>query len=181
MHPRQQTPSPTLRFSLECTYNYVLKLFLQEHFARNPNGINGRVPVRAGWALNCALLHCTARLKVCVFVAPPPVAVTVSVEVFTAAVDATFRVRVLLPFPGEAMLVGAKLAVTPAGSPLTESASAALNPLTAAPVTMMGVDPPRATVTLAPLSPSVNIGPITVRLSVCVLVNPPPVAVTMGE
>lgn len=65
------------------------------------------------------------------------------------------------------MLVGAKLAVTPAGSPLTESAIADLNPFTPAVVTVMGMGnaPPRATVTVAPPSVSVKLGPITVRLS----------------
>lgn len=126
-------------------------------------------------------LTARSRLNVCVFVVPPPDAVTVRVEVFTAAVDVAFKVKVLLPFPGDAMLVGTKFAVIPAGSPLTESAIADLNPFTAAPVTITGVDPLRATTTLAPPNVSVKVGPITVRPNVCVFVTPPPVAVTTGE
>jgi hypothetical protein len=36
--------------------------------------------------------------------------------------------RTLLPDPGEARLVGVKAAITPLGNPVTEKATAALNP-----------------------------------------------------
>ena len=113
-------------------------------------------------------------------VTPPPDALTVSVEVFTPALDATFSVSVLLPPPGEAMLVGTKVAVTPLGAPLTDSATAALNPSTTAVVIVIGTEPPRATMTFAPPSAKVKSGPITVRLSACVFVTPPPDAVTVS-
>lgn len=112
---------------------------------------------------------------------PPPAAVTVRVEEPRIAVDAAFSVSVLLPLPGEAMFVGAKLAVTPLGSPLTESVTAAVNPLTVAVVTVMGVDPPRATITFVPPAVSVKLGAITVRLSVWVFVTFSPEPVTVGE
>lgn len=112
---------------------------------------------------------------------PPPDAVTVRVEVAAAAVDATFSVNVLLPLPGVAILAGAKLPVTPFGSPLTDSVTADLKPLTPAVDTVTGIDPPRATITFVPPSVSVNVGPITVRLRASVLVTPPPVACTVSE
>ena len=65
---------------------------------------------------------------VVVCVMPPPVAVIVSAWVPVAAVDATLMVSVDEPEPGAAIDVGLKLAVTPAGSPETESEIAELNP-----------------------------------------------------
>jgi len=49
---------------------------------------------------------------------------------------------VLLPLPGAAMLVGARLAVTPLGSPLTDRAMAELNPLPLVVVKVIFPDPP---------------------------------------
>jgi len=46
--------------------------------------------------------------------------------------EATFSISVLLPVPGAGMLVGVKVAVTPAESPVNERAIANLNPLTGA-------------------------------------------------
>ena len=112
---------------------------------------------------------------------PPPAAVTVSVDEPVSAVEAAFSVSVLLPLAGEAMLAGVKLAVTPFGSPLTVSVTAAANPLTVAVVAVMGIVPPRVTVTLVPPSVSVKLGAITVRLSVWVFVTPPPEPVTVSE
>ena len=45
-----------------------------------------------------------------------------------AVPEATERVSVLLPVPGEAILVGEKLAVTPEGSPVADKDIADLNP-----------------------------------------------------
>jgi hypothetical protein len=56
------------------------------------------------------------------------VAVTVRVETPGAAVEPAASVKTLLPLPGAAMLVGAKLAVTPLGAPLTDRVMAELNP-----------------------------------------------------
>jgi hypothetical protein len=90
-------------------------------------------------------------------VTPPPVAVTVKVEVPAAAVEAAARVKVLLPLPGDAILVGAKLAVTPAGTPVIDNATAKLNPFTPAVVNVMGVEPPGATLALAALGVNVKL------------------------
>lgn len=125
--------------------------------------------------------YCTVTPSVCVFVTPPPVAVTVSVVLPVTVLDAAFSVSILLPPPGEGMLVGASVAVTPFGNPLTESVIADLNPFATAVDRVTGIDPPLATITFAPPSVSVNVGPVTVRLSACVLVTPPPVAFTVSE
>ena len=123
----------------------------------------------------------TVRLRACVFVTPPPVAVTVTVKVPAAAVEAAARVRTLLPAPGEAMLAGANDAVTPLGRPLAESATAAPNPFTRVVVKVKGIDPPGVTLALVALDDSVKLGARTVRLEVRVLVMPPPVALTANE
>ena len=108
---------------------------------------------------------------------PPPVAVTVKVEVPAATVEPATKVRVLLPAPGAAMLTGAKVAVTPAGTPLMENATAELNAFTFAVVKARDADPPGATVALVALDESVKLAvDCTVRLSARVLVVPPPTA-----
>jgi hypothetical protein len=63
-----------------------------------------------------------------VCVTPPPVAVTVTLEVPVVAVPLAVNVRVELPLPGAAIDVELKLAVTPVGSPPTESETAELKP-----------------------------------------------------
>ena len=125
--------------------------------------------------------HFTLNAIVWLCVAPPPEAVTVTVDVLTAALPATFNVSTLVPLPGVAMLAGENIAVTPVGNPLIESVMTDLNPFTAAVVTLIGSDPPRATVTCAPESDSVKSGPMTVRTRVCVFETPPPEAVSVSE
>ena len=71
---------------------------------------------------------------------------------------AAARVKVLEPLPGEAMLVGAKVPVTPDGRPLTDSATDEENPLAPAVVTVMGVEAPAATLGLLALAESVKLG-----------------------
>jgi hypothetical protein len=93
--------------------------------------------------------------------------------------EAAASVSVLLPLPGAAMLAGAKLAVTPLGSPLTDNATAHWNPFSPAVDSLIGVEPPGATVALVALGVSVKLGTTTVRLSGWVFVSPPPVAVTV--
>jgi hypothetical protein len=118
------------------------------------------------------------RLTVWVLVTPPPVAVTVSVEVPADAVEAAVNFKVLLPLPGEAILAGEKLAVTPFGTPLMDRATAELNAFTRAVVKVMDAVAPA--VTLALLAPGVSVklaGCEIVRLRVWVLVTPPPVAI----
>jgi hypothetical protein len=107
----------------------------------------------------------TVRLSACVLVIPPPAADTVKVETPGAIVEPTDRVMVLCPLPGAAMLVGAKVAVTPLGSPITDSAMAELNPVPATVVRVMGIDPPRARLRVEALSDSVKLAR-TVRLRV---------------
>jgi hypothetical protein len=94
----------------------------------------------------------------------PPAAVTVNVAAPTVAVDPAVNVTVLEPLPGEAMLVGAKVAVTPLGSPLIEKAMAELNPVPAAAVNLTETEAPRATLAVARLDESVNV-PVTFKLS----------------
>lgn len=83
-----------------------------------------------------------------VCVMPPPVAVTVTLNVPVVAVPPTVNVSVELPLPGAAIEVGLKLAVTPEGRPETDNARAALNP----PLTLVVMaelpDAPCARVTL---------------------------------
>ena len=93
---------------------------------------------------------------------------------------AAARVNVLLPLPGAAMLVGERPAVTPLGSPLTDNATADLNPLNAAVVSVMGAVPPVEAVTVEALGASVKLGaPVTISASGAVRVSPPPVPVTV--
>ena len=113
-------------------------------------------------------------------VTPPPAAVTVMVEVPAAAVEAATSVKVLLPAPGEAMLVGAKVAVTPAGTPVTDRATAELNPFTRAVVKVMGIDPPGVRLALVALDDSVKLaGGRTARVTISVCVILPLVPVTV--
>src|SRR5579862_2327465 len=72
---------------------------------------------------------------------------------------------------------GAKVAVTPLGSPLTESATAELNPFTLAVVKVMGIDPPGATLAVVALEVSVMVGAGTVRLRFKVAMKFPAFAV----
>lgn len=66
----------------------------------------------------------TVRLMGCVFVTPPPLADTVRVTEPKAAVEVDEIVKVLVPLPGETIVAGAKLAVTPVGKPLNDNATA---------------------------------------------------------
>jgi hypothetical protein len=89
----------------------------------------------------------------------------------------TLRVNVLLPMPGEAMLAGTKVAVTPLGRPLADSATADWKPPAAAVFNVIVVEPRAGTVALAALAVSVKLGTTTVRLNDCTRVRPPPDAV----
>ena len=123
----------------------------------------------------------TVRLSVWVLVTPPPVAVTVSEAVPTVAVEVADNFKVLLPEPGEAMLAGAKVAVTPFGRPLTEKATAEWKPFCAVVERVMDAALPAVTLALVALGDRVKVGGgLTVRLIVWVFVTPPPVAVTVS-
>ncbi len=62
------------------------------------------------------------------WVTPPPLAVTVTLDVPLMAVLPTVNVNVELPLPGVAMDAGLKLVVTPVGSPDAERDTAELKP-----------------------------------------------------
>src|SRR5579864_6640728 len=89
-------------------------------------------------------------------------------------------VNLLLPLPGAAMLVGKKPAVTPFGRPLTDSATADLNPLMTAVVSVIFAGAPTATLALDALGASVKLGAgTTVRVNVAARVSAPPVPATV--
>lgn len=117
-----------------------------------------------------------------VFVTPPPEAVMVSAYDPLFAAEDACTVSVLDPLPGEAMLEGEKEAVTPEGSPVTESPTAELKVPVPAVVTEMCADLPSLTA-IVEGALSVNEADeftVTWRLRVAVLVTPPPVAVMVS-
>lgn len=94
--------------------------------------------------------------------------------------EVAVKVNVLAPVPGDAILGGANLAVTPAGNPLADNATCDWNPFNTVVDSLIEAEPPGATVALVTLDVSVKVGAgKTVRLSGCVFVTPPPVAVTV--
>lgn len=111
----------------------------------------------------------------------PLVPVTDNTDVPAVTLEGTDTVRVLVVLP-DAMVVGAKLAEAPLGSPLTDSVTAELNPFNLATDSVNAVELP--TFTLAPvgLGDRVNVPARTVTLNTIVRTNPPPVPVTvMGK
>jgi len=82
----------------------------------------------SGGAMPKTLVCGTVKETVLVCVTPPPLAVTVIVEVPLVAVLPTVNVSVELPPPGAAMDAGLKLAVTPVGRPDAERETAELKP-----------------------------------------------------
>ena len=94
-----------------------------------------------------------------------------------AVPEATDSVNLLFPLPGGAMLAGAKLAVTPWGSPLMDNATAELNPFNPAVVMVIDVELPGATLAVVALALSVKLGVTTVTESKTLRVSPPPVPV----
>ena len=85
-------------------------------------------------------------------------AVTVRVDVPAAAPEPTVMRRILVPVPGEAILAGARVALTPLGSPLTDNVIPGENPLPAVVVTVIETDPPLATLALAAFVARVKLG-----------------------
>ena len=59
---------------------------------------------------------------------PPPVALTVAIWLPAGALGLALSVSTLVPEPGAATVAGEKVGVTPAGRPLTDSATGELNP-----------------------------------------------------
>lgn len=89
---------------------------------------------------------------------PPPVAVSVRVEDPAAMFDAAVSVIVRLYTPGEGLLTGEKLTLTPAGMPLTVRFTGAVNPTVSVNVKPNVVLEPRARVAVFGLSLSVKFG-----------------------
>lgn len=96
--------------------------------------------VKSGLA---AALIVTATVVLCV--TPPPEAFTVALKVPAAAAVVVENVSVELPLPGAAREAGLKLAVTPDGSPVTESETAELKPPVTALDTVVLTEPPWVT------------------------------------
>ncbi len=134
-------------------------------------------------AVNEKLGTITVRLIICVLVKPPPVPFTVRVDAPPIALDAAFSVRTLDPFPGDAMLDGAKLAVTPLGIPVADNAIADLNPFSAAVETLTIVELPAATVALvvAVFAVKEKLGAATVTAIEAVRARSPPLPVMVTE
>src|SRR5216684_2626230 len=86
------------------------------------------ITMLSGGAMPKILVVGTVRATVVVWVTPPPVAVTVMLEVPVTAVLLTVNVRVELPLPGAAIEAGLNAAVTPEGRPDAERATAELKP-----------------------------------------------------
>ena len=74
-------------------------------------------------------------------------------------------VNVLVPEPGDAIVVGAKVAVTPLGVPVTDNAMPDLNPFSTRVVTVIRTAPDAARLVLVGLTVSVKVGVKIVRLS----------------
>src|ERR1700704_5375274 len=82
----------------------------------------------SGGAMPKTLVCGTVKDTLVLWATPPPLAVTVTLEVPVIAVLPTLKVNVELPPPGAAINAGLKLAVTPVGNPDAESDTAELNP-----------------------------------------------------
>ena len=82
--------------------------------------------------------------------------------------------------PGVAMLAGEKLAVAPLGRPVAANVTADLKPVPAAVVNFTFNEDPVDRVALAVSLASENVGTVTAKLSVCVVVKLPPFAVMVG-
>jgi hypothetical protein len=122
----------------------------------------------------------TVKVTVVVCVIPPPVAVMVIVRFPVEALRPTLTVIVDVPDPGEAMELGLKVTVCELPCPEAESVIAELKLPEIAVVMVEVPEPLRATVIAAgeaeTLKPAVT-PEVTVRDTVVVCVNPPPVPV----
>lgn len=107
----------------------------------------------------------------------PLLPVTAKATVPAAAVAAAVTVKVLLELP-DATLAGVKVAFTPCGAPLTDNATADLNPFNLATVSVTDADVPVFTETPTGFGVNVKVGAATVSASSTVRLNPPPVALT---
>jgi hypothetical protein len=119
----------------------------------------------------------TVRLTVVVCIVPPLVPVMVIVYVPVAVLESTVNVAVEVPLPGAAIDAGLKPTVTPAGAPLAERLTAALNPFNAVVVTVEVPELPWPTLTGEEAEMLKSAGGVTVRFTVAVCVIPPPMPV----
>ena len=136
----------------------------------------------SGGAIPKMLLAGTVRDTFTLWVTPPPLAVTVMLEVPTIAVLSAENVKVELPLPGAANELGLKLAVTPVGKPEADSDTAELKPPVSEVEMVEVAEPPWVTDTLDGEALNVKSGAawaFTVRATVVVWVVPPPLAVTV--
>jgi hypothetical protein len=118
----------------------------------------------------------SAKVSVSVRTTLPAVALTVIGVDPTIAEELLANFRTVVPLPGAARVLGAKVADTPEGSPWTAKVTAELNPPSIVEV--------KFTKSVSPFPWSVNIElfelrfiPGTSNVKVVVLVTPPPVAV----
>jgi hypothetical protein len=120
---------------------------------------------------------CRTRVTLADFAIDPVVPVTVRLE-FPPAVDgAVVTVRVDVPAP--VMVAGLKLAVAPAGSPVTLGVTVPLNPFSAVVVTVYVALPPPTTVCVAGVTANVKSTTLKVTLVVCASVPFVPVIVSV--
>jgi hypothetical protein len=146
----------------------------------------GTVPLRTMLTVDGAAVSAragvgavTVSATVAVWVRPPPEAVIVTVAVPVVAVLDAENVTVPVPAPGAAIVAGAKLAVTPDGSPAAERVTAELNPPDGVTVRATGTVPLRTMLAVdgAAASARTGVGAVTVSATVAVFVTPPPVPV----
>jgi hypothetical protein len=95
-----------------------------------------------------------------------------------ATPELAVRVTVAVPLPGAAMLAGEKSTPICAGSPLTESATAELNPALAVVVSAICAGAPGATLAVAKPRTSVKVAGATFAGTSTVRLYPPPEPVT---
>lgn len=103
-------------------------------------------------------------------VTPPPTAVMTKAEDPEDPEEAAATVSVAVPVPGAARLEAERLAVTPGKVPLTESARAELKPLPAAVFKVTAAVPPGTREICGVFPVSLKVGPVSVRVTVAVLV-----------
>jgi len=112
-------------------------------------------------------------------VVPPPLTLSVIVvDLPTTAVEAAVNLTVLVCGPVPESVAGVNVQVTPAGSPVADRFNAELNPGAMLAVRFAVTKAPAFT-DAAPVDSAAVNGRVTVRISVCVRVIPPPEAVTV--
>jgi hypothetical protein len=106
----------------------------------------------------------------------PPLALTVRVTTPAFALGDALSFKVLLPLPGEAMRVGEKFAMIPAGMPDADKLIADWNPPATAADIVSEALPPVVMLALVTLGVIENVGDGIVRVTAVDRVSPPPTA-----